>query len=203
MNGLTALLLIGLGLVVVVVRRPAAAVGAVTAQALILVAYALTGATGAGSGLAAGALALRTLGLAGLLLFIIRETSEAKPVEDTVGLLGRLPAAAGLAVALVWLVPPLSSTSRAAERAVLALIALGLVSAATRRATLMQILSIIMVENGLVLAALQLLPHTSWLIDVGSAFDVTFLAVVAAALHRRIHAHFGSSDTGALRSLRG
>ena len=83
----------------------------------------------------------------------------------------------------------------------LALVAFGLVVAATRRATLFQILGVVLIENGLVLAALQL-PQTSMLIEVGVAFDLTLIALVGGVFHHRIFAEFGAGDTDALRSLR-
>ena len=64
--------------------------------------------------------------------------------------------AVALALALPWLVPEDGLESRDSERAVLALVAFGLVCAATRRATLFQVLGIVLVENGLALAALEL-----------------------------------------------
>ena len=64
--------------------------------------------------------------------------------------------AVALALALTWLVPPIGLDSRTTERAALALVAFGLVTAATRRATLFQIIAVVLVENGLALAALGL-----------------------------------------------
>ena len=51
-----------------------------------------------------------------------------------------LPWAVGFALALTWLVPAIGLDSRNAERGVLALLAFGITAAATRRATLFQIL---------------------------------------------------------------
>ena len=63
--------------------------------------------------------------------------------------------------------------SRDSERAVLALVAFGLVCAATRRATLFQVLSIVLVENGLALAALELPGGSSSLSRSSSASPST------------------------------
>ena len=62
-------------------------------------------------------------------------------------------------------------------------------------------MGIVLVENGLALAALGL-PGTSSLIELGVAFDLTLVALVAAVFHERIFAEFGAGDTAALRSLR-
>ena len=53
------------------------------------------------------------------------------------------------------------------------------------------------------LAALELPRGSSTAIELGVAFDLTFVALVAAVFHERIFAEFGAGDTAALRSLRG
>jgi hydrogenase-4 membrane subunit HyfE len=116
--------------------------------------------------------------------------------------MGRAGAALALALALTWLVPEIGLDSRSAERAVLTLVAFGLVVVATRRATLFQVLGIVLVENGLALAALELPGTASTAIEVGVALDLTLVALVAAVFHERIFAEFGGGDTAALRSLR-
>ena len=110
-------------------------------------------------------------------------------------------AAVAFALALIWLVPDLGLESRQAERSVLALVAFGAVTAAMRRATLFQVLGIVLVENGLALAALEL-PNGSALIEFGVARDLMLVALVAAVFHERIFAEFGAGDSAALRSLR-
>jgi len=197
-NGGLGWVLVGLGLTVLVVRRRTIAVGAVTGQALVLVGLAVRN---AGDRLAAVALAARTVGLAAFFLLLITRTREAGPIRAGVAPLRRGGLGMALALALTWLVPTTGLTSRDAGRAVLALVAFGLVVAATRRATLFQILGVVLIENGLVLAALQL-PQTSMLIEVGVAFDLTLIALVGGVFHHRIFAEFGAGDTDALRSLR-
>jgi hydrogenase-4 component E len=200
-NGGLVWVLVGLGLVVLVVRRPAVAVSAVTVQALLLVGLAVRHAGDTDDRLAAVALAARTLGLAAFFLLLIIRTRESGPIRAGVAPLRRGGSGVALALALTWLVPTIGFTTRNAGRAVLTLVAFGLVVAATRRATLFQILGVVLVENGLVLAALQL-PQTSVLIEVGVAFDLTLIALVAGVFHLRIFAEFGAGDTDALRSLR-
>ena len=73
--------------------------------------------------------------------------------------------------------------------------------AATRRPTLFQVLGIVLVENGLALAALELPGGSSSLaIELGVALDLTLIALVAAVFHERIFAEFGAGDTAALRA---
>ena len=92
--------------------------------------------------------------------------------------------------------------SRDGERAVVALVAFGIVTAATRRATLFQVLGIVLVENGLALAALELPGGASLTIELGVALDLMLIALVAGVFHERIFAEFGAGDSAALRTLR-
>jgi hydrogenase-4 component E len=193
---------VALGVGVVVVRRRSLAVGLVTGQALLLAAVALGAGRSLEAAIAAAALVLRGILLAALLLFLVRRTRESRPVRAGVAPLARAAAAVGLALALIWLIPPIGLDSMAAERATLSLVALGLVTAATRRATLFQVLGIVLVENGLALAALSLPGSSSLAIELGVAIDLLLIAVVAGVFHERIFAEFGAGDSAALRSLR-
>jgi len=93
--------------------------------------------------------------------------------------------------------------SRNAERGVLALIAFGVVTVATRSATLLQVLGVVLVENALALAAVEL-PGTgsSVAIELGVSLDLMLVALVATVFHERIFAEFGAGDSAHLRSLR-
>jgi hydrogenase-4 membrane subunit HyfE len=194
-------LIVGLGLWVVVVRRRSVAVGLVTVQALLLAATAVHSGT-ADKVTAATALAVRAVALGALLLLVVSRTREPRPVRAGIAPIARGGLAVGFALALTWLVPTIGLTSGNAERGVLALIAFGATTAATRRATLFQVLGIVLAENGLALAALELPGGSSTAIELGVAFDLTLVALVAAVFHERIFAEFGAGDTAALRSLR-
>ena len=194
--------LVALGIGVIVVRRRSIAVGLVTAQALVLAAAALAEGTSADAIVAATALALRGVVLAALFLFLVKRTRETRPVPAGIAPLARAAAAVTLALTLIWLVPPFGLESQEAEQATLSLVALGLVTAAMRRATLFQVLGIVLVENGLALAALSLPGEPSLAIEIGVAVDLLLIALVAGVFHERIFAEFGAGDTAVLRSLR-
>ena len=202
MSGLLAWTLVALGLAVIVVRRRSVAVSLVTAQALVLVGAALAKAHSERDALAAATLALRAVVLAVLFLLLVARTRELRPVRARVSPLLRAGAAIALALALAWLVPEMGLTSRAAERSVLTLVAIGIATAALRRATIFQVLGIVLVENGLALAALELPGGASLAIELGVAFDLMLVTIVAAAFHERIFAEFGAGDSAALRALR-
>jgi hydrogenase-4 component E len=193
--------LVVLGLGVVVVRRPSIAVGLVTAEALLLAGGAIHTAT-TSKVIAAAALAVRAIVLAVLLLLVVSRTREPRPVRAGVAPLARAGLAVAFALALTWLVPVIGLESRNAERGVLALIAFGVVTVATRRATLLQVLGVVLVENGLALAAVELPGGSSVAIELGVALDLMLVALVAVLFHERIFAEFGTGDSTRLGSLR-
>jgi len=201
MSHALAWLLVGLGLPVVMLQRRTLALGAVTVQALVLVGIALQGASGPAELVAAVALGARAVGLGLVFWLLTSRTRDPHPMRAGNAPLRRGGPAVALALALSWLVPAFGLESRTAERVVLALVAFGLVVAATSNATVFQVLGIVLLENGLALAALGL-PGTSWLIELGAAFDLTLIALVAGVFHERIFAEFGAGDTAALVNLR-
>ena len=195
--------LVASGLAVVVVRRRSIVVGIVTAQALALAIAALIDAESADDVVAGGALALRAVLLAVLFAGVVARTRERRPVHARVPPLLRGGLAVILALTLIWLVPEVGLDSRNAERAVLALIAFGIVTAGLRRATVLQVLGIVLVENGLALAALELRGETAAAaIELGVAVDLMLISIVAVVFHERIFGLFGAGDTAALRTLR-
>jgi hydrogenase-4 membrane subunit HyfE len=200
-NGALAWVLVALGLGVIGVRRRSVAVALLTVQALVLAGIALHDAASGGDVAAALALGVRALGLAVLFATLLSRTREPRPVRASTPPLVRAGIAVAFALALTWLVPAMGLDSRTTERAALALVAFGIATAATRRATLFQVMAIVLVENGLALAALGL-PGTSALIELGVTLDLTLVVLVAAVFHERIFAEFGAGDSAALRSLR-
>jgi hydrogenase-4 membrane subunit HyfE len=177
-------------------------VGLVTAQALLLAGVATAEAESADDIAAAAALGVRGVALAALFLAIVARTREPRPVRAGVAPFARAGLAIVLALAFIWLVPPVGLESAQAERAMLTLVAFGAAVVATRRATLHQLLGIVMVENGLVLGAIELPGGASLAIELGVALDLTLIALVAVVFHERIFAEFGSGDTAVLESLR-
>jgi hydrogenase-4 component E len=171
-------------------------------QALALALIAFAESEDAADAAAAIALTARSLLLAGLFLLVVARTRESHPVRARVSPFVRAGAAIGLALTLIWLVPPIGLDSGQVERAVLALVAFGTVVVATRRATLHQLLGIVLVENALVLAALALPGGAQLAIEVGVAIDLVLIGLVALVFHERIFAEFGAGSTSALESLR-
>jgi hydrogenase-4 component E len=64
-----------------------------------------------------------------------------------------------------------------------------------------QILGIIVAENGATLAALSVSDAVPGVIELGVILDLLLIAVVAIAFHTRIFGQFGSGDSAQLQDL--
>ena len=203
MNGAAVWACVALGLGPLVARRRSVAIGLVTLQTLVLAGLALASdADAADRAGSAGALLVRGVALATVLLLVLRRTREVAPVPARMGPLPRAALGIGLALVLAALLPDLGLETRSTEVAALSLAAFGLVTAALSRATLFQVVGIVVLENGVALAALGVAGGASVAIELGAALDLLLIGIVAAAFHHRIFATFGAADTGRLRSLR-
>lgn len=202
MNSAVVWIVVALGLGVPTLRRRSVAIALVTAQALLLAVTAAVGADGPNELVAAAALVARAILLCGLLLVVVRRTRESRPVRADSGPLVRGVASVGLALLLALLVPSLGLGDRDAERALLALVAFALVTIATRKATVFHIAALVQVDNALAVAALAAAGGLPGLIELGVAADLIVVVTVAAVLHARIYAEFGSGDTTRLGALR-
>ena len=191
------------GIAVVVVRRRSVVVGIVTVQALVLAVAALVEAETTDDAVAAGALALRGVILAVLFAGVVARTRRARPGPRACPPLLR----GGLAV----LLGARARVARASNRARNARSRASRADAdrvrrrdpGLRRATILQVLGIVLVENGLALAALELPgAEAAAGIEIGVAIDLTLISIVAIVFHQRIFGLFGAGDTAALRTLR-
>ena len=145
----------------------------------------------------------RASALAALFLVLVARTREPRPVRAGVAPLVRAGLAVGFALALTWLVPAIGldiADGRAGGARADRVRHRHRRRRAGRRC--FQVLGIVLVENGLALAALELPAASSLVIELGVALDLTLVALVAAVFHERIFAEFGAGDTAALRSLR-
>ncbi len=202
MSGAVVWAVVALGLGVPTIRRRSIAVALVTAQALLLAGAAAFAAGDVQELTAAAALLARAVLLGALLLIVVRRTREQRPVRSDAGPLARGAGAVGLALLLAVLVPSLGLGDRNAEYGVLSLMAFGLVTIITRRATVLQIVALVQIENALAVAALAAAGSLTTLIELGVAADLIVVVLVASLLHARIYAEFGSGDTSHLGQLR-
>lgn len=203
MNPLVLWLLVITALATVSVRRRSVAIVLVAAQSLILGGEALSQ-SGSHRGellIAAVLLILKGLALPLLLWWTMRRTRERAPLRSERPPLLRTAIAAVVALAAALLVPDVGLHSRALQDSAVALVMLGIWTAAERRSALMQALAFLIAENGLYLAALGTRGMPP-LIELGLGADLIVIVTVAAAFGGRIHRHFGSSDTSLMESLR-
>ena len=204
MTGGIAWALVGLGLGVVAVRRRSAAIALVTAQSALLGvgAFALTPRRSTEFLLASAALVAKAVLLTVLLGWSLARTRERLPVRDETAPILRVGLAVAIALGVTALVPAFGLEDRSSEQATAALVAIGIATVVLRRATLFQVLGLLVAENGIALAATAVEGGMPLVIELGALFDVIVVAVVATAFHERIFGALGSGDTHELRGLR-
>lgn len=204
MSGGIVWALVGLGLGVVAVRRRSAAIALVTAQSALLGvgAFALTPRRSTEFLLASAALVAKAALLAVLLGWSLARTRERLPVRDETPPIFRFGLAVAIALGMTALVPAFGLEDRSSEHATVALVAIGIATVVLRRATLFQVLGLLVAENGIALAATAVEGGMPLVIELGALFDVIVVAVVATAFHERIFGELGSGDTYELRGLR-
>jgi hydrogenase-4 component E len=66
---------------------------------------------------------------------------------------------------------------------------------------LVQVLGILVAENGVYLLAVSVHGGLPFLVELGVLFDLVLVVTVAVAFTRRIHGELGSGDTNLLRAL--
>lgn len=196
-------LLSGLGVAAVVARRRSVTVFLVTAQMLGVgvAAAALAPGRSAEFALAAGILCAKAVLVAPVLAAGVSRTRQLRPVRDETSPLLRLAATVALVLAVVGLMPAFGLEPAAAEDGAMAMVAIGLAMLVLRRAALFQVLALLVAENGIALAAVSVSGGLPVVVELGVAFDLVVLVLVAAVFHERIFRSFGTTDTAALGDL--
>lgn len=85
----------------------------------------------------------------------------------------------------------------------LALLMIGLYLMISRRTALMQVVGLLVLENGLFLTALGLTEGMPLPVELGISFDVGVAAIILGVLLHRINETFDSIDVDRLRTLKG
>jgi hydrogenase-4 component E len=195
--------LVGLGFGVMLVRRRSFAIWLLTAQSLLLGVAALTLAEQGSGLLVAGAiLVVRAVALPALLALTRRRTPEPGPVTPATTVVVRLLVATVVSLVAVASVPPLGLGNAAAEHGAVAMLCLGIAIVIMRRPALVQVLGILVAENGVYLLAVSVRGGLPFAIELGVLFDLALVVTVAAAFAQKIHGEIGSGDTDLLRGLR-
>lgn len=196
--------LVVLGFAVMLVRRRSLATLLVSAQAMVLGIAALSLARGRPADFLVAAIILlvRAVALPGLLTFTRRRTPEPYLVIPATTVLVRLVLAATVVLIAAASIPPLGLGDRPAEHAAVALLSLGIAIVIMRRPALLQVLGILVAENGIYLLAISVPGGLPFVIELGVLFDLVLVVTVAAAFTHKIHGEVGSGDTDLLRALR-
>jgi hydrogenase-4 component E len=199
---IAALVVLGFG--VMLVRRRSLATLLVAAQAMLLgvAALSLAGDRPTAFLVAAIILLTRAVALPALLVFTRRRTPEPYLVTPATTVVVRLLAAAVVALIAVAAIPPLGLGDPAAGHGSVALLCLGIAIVVMRRPALLQVLGILVSENGVYLLAISVPGGLPSLIELGVLFDLVLVVTVAAAFTHKIHAEVGTGDTDLLRGLR-
>jgi hydrogenase-4 component E len=199
---ITALVVLAFG--VMLVRRRSLATLLVAAQALLLgvAALWLTGDRAAGFAVAAVILLVRAVALPALLASTRRRTPEPYLVVPATTVLIRLLVSVVVVLVAVAAIPPLGLGDRPAEHGAVALLCLGIAIVVMRRPALVQLLGILVAENGIYLLAVSAPGGLPFVIELGVLFDLVLVVTVAAAFTQKIHGEVGSGDTDLLRGLR-
>lgn len=195
--------LVALGFGVILVRRRSLAILLVALQGLLLGGAALSLAAGSGGLLVAGVILLvRAMALPALLALARRRTPSPAPVVPSTTVGARLLVATVVALVAMAAIPRLGLGDRDVEHGAVALLSLGVATVATRRPALLQLLGILVAENGVYLLAISVPGGLPFAIELGVLFDLALVITVAAAFTEKIQSEFGTGDTDVLGVLR-
>lgn len=199
---IATLVLLGFG--VMLVRRRSLATLLVAAQAMVLGIAALSLADQRATAFLVAAIILltRAVALPALLVFTRRRTPEPYLVTPATTVLVRLLVATAVALAAVAAIPPLGLGDPPTEHGAVALLCLGIAIVAMRRPALLQVLGILVAENGVYLLAISVPGGLPSVIELGVLCDLVLVVTVAAAFTQKIHVAVGTGDTDLLRGLR-
>ena len=194
---------LGLGVAIVFVRRRSVAIVLVAAQTLLITASALALAPGRSTAFAIAAfvLAMKTALLTALLGIAVARSREQRPVPAPIGPLMRLVLTVLLVLAVDILVPALPGLDAAAQRTSIGLVFAGAAIVVLRRATILQLIGLLVAENGVALAAVTLPGGMPIVIELGALLDLVVVISVALVFHDRIFKLHGSGDSAILRDL--
>ena len=158
-------------------------------------------------GLGAGVLLLRAAVLPGVLYHLVtRQVPARRESMPVLGTSLSLLITALLTVVAFALTRPIvnlqSTVSSTAVPVSFAVVFIGIQVMATRRRALSQTVGFLMVDNGITSAAFLLTSGVPLVVELGASLDVLLVALILAALARRVQAAFGDTNVGDMRELR-
>jgi hydrogenase-4 component E len=207
---LLVLLMLAAALLLVAVQRFAPAVYVLAAQSIALAGIAALVALATGE-LHIWLVAGLTLAVKGgvtprILFYIIDRIKVRRELVPVLPVRLALVLAVGLTLLAYTVTGPLALPSAVATRhalpAAVAAILLGGLLMVTRRKALMQIVGLMVMENGLYLAAIAVTAGMPLLVELGISFDLLLGALVMGVIVFRINQTFDTINTDRLRRLR-
>ncbi|MBI4496902.1 MAG: hypothetical protein HY689_03255 [Chloroflexi bacterium] len=206
-----AVVLLGITLGSVLAHRLDHAIFLLAAQGIILTGAATVAALAGGGSHGAAAVALtlavKVLGIPGVLLFALREVHAPREMEVTLPYRLALPVAVGLVLVAYRVVGPLGPLDAFGTHNALpvsiAMLLVGLFTMLIRKKALSQVGGLVTMENGIYFAALTATHGLPLPVELGIALDLLVGVAVMALVSRQIHRAFATTDTDRLRSLRG
>ena len=208
-NGLAAIIFLTTFLIVASSRmHPMVNTYAIQSLALGLVAAAVAYFTGS---IDIYIVALLTIIIKALLIpRILTYIMESIKVEKDVELLVNIPASllisGGLAIVAYYITEPMIAHGTAITRNCLAIslavVLIGFFVMISRRKAITQVMGLLMMENGLFLAAISLTYGMPMIVEIGVFFDILVGALIMGVFAFRINRTFETIDTGILKRLR-
>lgn len=208
-NGLAALVLL-CAFVAVSSSRMQALVRTFAIQSLALGVLAASVAYFTGSTqiyLVAGlTIALKAFLIPRMLAYVMKRIKVEKEVDPLLNIPSSLLVSGGLAVLAYYVTEPLIAHGGALTRNALALslavVLIGFFIMISRRKAITQVVGLLIMENGLFMAAISVTYGMPLIVELGIFFDVLVAVIIMGVFAFRINNTFDSLDTSFLRRLR-
>lgn len=151
-------------------------------------------------------IALKALVIPRILNYVMERIQVVKEVEPSVNTPSSLLIAGGLAVLAYYVTEPLIMVGTSITKNVLALslavVLIGLFLMITRRKAMTQVIGLLVMENGLFMAAISITYGMPLIVELGVFFDVLVAVLIMGVFVFRIKGTFETLDTSFLRRLR-
>lgn len=209
--GLLAIMILVFAIMMLSHRRPKSCIPLYAAQSLTLATVAATVAYTTGmSGLYISAVLIVLIKFFAIprgLSYIVDKIGVEREVDIPVGIRTSLLICGMLAVLSYYVSQPFiaafeSPLARLLPIAISVLL-IGFFLMVSRRTALMQLLGLLIMENGIFLAAMAITYGMPLVVELGIFFDVLVAALIIGLMVFRINSTFDSIDTAHLRSLKG
>ncbi len=150
-------------------------------------------------------LVIKALVIPYIFIYIIREIKVKREIALYVGISPSLIIGGILVVISYYLIRSINliELSSFALSASMSMVAIGLFIMISRKKAIMQMLGILVMENGLFLGAISLTYGMPLLVELGIFFDVLIGALIMGIMIFRINRTFESIDTDMLKTLIG